>query len=314
MKKYQKIIYIFLILVIAILGVFLYYNVSKGNSENGKEKSFSEVEFLENKLVKLFNQMNNIETRNYNISVSQITKQEEEQKSQASQDSKSNSGSSSDSAAGGGNSENNSSNNTMQADEANQNNQKFSLKSSGVLTNSEDINWEYVKNEVEILYSSLPTITLDLYQLNVAQEDVLGFNKEFDQLTLVVKEEKKEETLSELAKLYEYIPKFIEKATDEEVYKVMAETKSNLLKAYSKLDLKNWNEISNDVKQTVDTYSRLMTNTNIDSNKQYAISKTYVMLNELQNAVNVQDESVFLIKYKNILEEINSYAILSSKT
>ena len=30
------------------------------------------------------------------------------------------------------------------------------------------------------------------------------------------------------------------------------------------------------------------------------------MVNELQNSVEVQDESVFLIKYKNILEEINN--------
>ena len=30
------------------------------------------------------------------------------------------------------------------------------------------------------------------------------------------------------------------------------------------------------------------------------------MLNELQNAINEQDETVFLIKYKNLLEEINN--------
>ena len=30
------------------------------------------------------------------------------------------------------------------------------------------------------------------------------------------------------------------------------------------------------------------------------------MLNELQNATNVKDEAVFLIKYKNLLEEINN--------
>lgn len=207
---------------------------------------------------------------------------------------------------GGNANKNNTSTSEAATSEEKQNNQKFSLKSAGVLTNSDQINWDYIKSEVETLYSSLPTITLDLYQLNVAQEDVLGFNKEFDQLTVVVKEQKKEETLSELAKLYEYIPKFIEKATDEELYRVIAEAKSNLLKAYSKLDSKNWNEISNDVKQTIDAYSKLMTNTNIDSNKQYSISKAYVMLNELQNAVGVQDESVFLIKYKNILEEINN--------
>ena len=29
------------------------------------------------------------------------------------------------------------------------------------------------------------------------------------------------------------------------------------------------------------------------------------MLNELQNAVNLKDKEIFLIKYKNLLEEIN---------
>ena len=58
--------------------------------------------------------------------------------------------------------------------------------------------------------------------------------------------------------------------------------------------------------KSIDIYSRLLSNTNLDANKQYSISKVYVMINELQNAVEVQDESVFLIKYKNILEEMNS--------
>ena len=30
------------------------------------------------------------------------------------------------------------------------------------------------------------------------------------------------------------------------------------------------------------------------------------MLNELQNAVNLKDTTVFLIKYKNLLEEMNN--------
>ena len=79
-----------------------------------------------------------------------------------------------------------------------------------------------------------------------------------------------------------------------------------ILKAYAKLDSKNWVEIGNNTKQSIDIYSRLLSNTNLDANKQYRISKVYVMINELQNAVEVQDESVFLIKYKNILEEMNS--------
>ena len=116
---------------------------------------------------------------------------------------------------------------------------KFDLEPIGVLSTSQDIKWENVKNEIEILYSSIPTITLDLYQLNVSQEDVLGFNKEFDILTTVAKDENKEETLNSLSKLYEYIPKFLQNATDDEVKKAIADTKKDIFKGYSKLDSKN---------------------------------------------------------------------------
>lgn len=183
---------------------------------------------------------------------------------------------------------------------------KFDLEPIGVLSTSQEVKWENVKNEIEILYSSIPTITLDLYQLNVSQNDVLGFNKEFDILTTKAKDENKEETLKSLSKLYEYIPKFLQNSTDDELKKAIADTKKDIFKGYSKLDSKNWEEIGKDTKQAIDNFSKLLSNTNIDSNKQYKISRAFVMINELQNAVEVQDESVFLIKYKNILEEMNN--------
>lgn len=183
---------------------------------------------------------------------------------------------------------------------------KFDMKSNGILTNSNEINWNSIKSEIENLYLSLPTITMELYQLNVNQEDVLGFNTEYDKLTVVAKDEKKEETLLQLTKLYEYLPKFLRATGQDELFITLIETKNNMLKAYSKLDGQNWQEISNDVKSGIDSYSRLLTSTEVDSSKQYNVSKTYIMLNELQKAVTQQDSSVFLIKYKNLIEEINN--------
>lgn len=183
---------------------------------------------------------------------------------------------------------------------------KFGMKQKGVLTNSDEINWISLKSEIENLYLSLPTITMELYQLNVNQEDVLGFNTEYDKLTAMVKDEKKEETLVQLTKLYDYFPKFLRGTGQDELYITLVETKNNILKAYSKLDSQNWQEISNDVKNGIDSYSRLLTSTEVDNSKQYNVSKTYIMLNELQKAVTIQDSSVFLIKYKNLIEEINN--------
>ena len=86
----------------------------------------------------------------------------------------------------------------------------------------------------------------------------------------------------------------------------MLNTKSNIFLAYSKLDSKNWDEISSDIKNAINVFSQLLTGNVVNTNNQTTINKVYVMLNELQNATNVKDEAVFLIKYKNLLEEINN--------
>lgn len=310
MKKYKKILYIFLIVVVFILGIFLYTTISKGNNEDEKEKTLAEVEYLEKKIVTLLNELNNIESRNYNLSVSEISKEDSSQAGQNSsgQESKiseenENQGESSENSQEEGQ-ESSTNSNTSSGEE--EKNEEYTLKETGVLTNNDAINWEHLKTEVENLYSPVPTITLDLYSLDIAREDVLGFNQELDNLTTAVKSENKENTLGSLSNLYGYIPKFADKVADDVTYKVIIETKNNLFKGYSKLDSKNWVEISNDIKQAIDVYSNRLVNTNTDSNKQYVINKIYIMLNELQNAVSMQDESIFLIKYKNILEEMNN--------
>lgn len=75
MKKYRKIAYLFLIVIIIVLSMALYVNISKGSEGKEEERKTSEINFLEEKLVNLFNEMNNIQTRNYSISVSEISEQ-----------------------------------------------------------------------------------------------------------------------------------------------------------------------------------------------------------------------------------------------
>lgn len=305
MKKLKRIAYIVLIVIVGVLSLTIYTNASKDDGETQKEKTFSEIKFIETKIENLLNTMNNIETKNYSVVTSELSKEStEKSNSESSSQSQSGGGSSSGGVSNGQNSSGSSEQETTNQDE--QSKKKFELKLNGVLTNTEDVNWDSVKSEIENLYTSLPSITMDLYQSNVNQEDILAFNTEYDNLTSVAKDEKKEETLAELIKVYEYLPKFLKSSEQEELYTILVETKYNVFKAYSKLDGQNWQEISNDIKNAIDSYSKLLTKTDIDSRKQYNISKGYIMINELQNAVNLQDSSVFLIKYKNLLEEINN--------
>lgn len=304
MRRFRRISYIVLIAIIAVLSFTVYTNANKENPNEQKEKTFSEIEYVASKLEDLLNTMNNIDAKNYTLEVGDLSKEAIEKASEESSSNQSSGGSTSSggSFSGGDTSSGDSATGTEDKEDQ----KKFDMKLSGVLTNSKDINWDYVKNEIELLYTSIPTMTLDLYQLDINKEDILKFNQEFDKLAIVVKNENKEETLSELTKLYEYLPKFLEHATDDNVYKTVAYTKTNIFKGYSKLDSGNWDEIGSDIKNATETYTKLLTDTSVKQNQQYSVSKGYIMLNELQNAVSSKDESVFLIKYKNLIEEIDN--------
>lgn len=323
MKSFKRIAYIVLLAIVVILGFTIYSNAVKNNKGDDSSKSLAEIKFLESKFVNLFNKMNNIQTRNYQISYGEISKEtntgksssdstssksgqgggqasEESEGTEESEEGQSGEGSSSSSSGQKSNSSNSTSGDIQQ------NNTKYELNMSGILNQSNEINWDEVKNEVENLYASIPTITMDLYKINLNQDDILAFNKEFDNLVLSIKDENKEETLKQLSKLYEYIPKFVSNVVNEELYKRILETKSNIFKAYSKLESENWSEMSNDIANGINVYSQLLTSTNIDSSKQYNINRMYIMLNELKNSVSLEDKSIFLIKYKNVIEEIEN--------
>ena len=310
MKKFKIISYIILFIVFVILALTVYTSATQNNEEDGKEKLTSEIKYLDTKLVDLFNHMNNIETRNYKIYTSNTEESGSTQNSGSgssegqgggsdSSNSSSGSGSSSDSSSG-----TQSSSNNIGAQNVGEN---YEMKESGILTSDRNtIDWISCKNELELIYTSISTITLDLYSLNIAQEDILNFNKEIDNLTVSIQEENKQSTLDNLVNVYAYIFKFAQSTVNDTLYQTVVETKLNVFRAYAKLDNKDWDGINTNITDAINVYTPLLTNVQIETNKQASINKGYVMLNELKNAVNIKNDSVFLIKYKNLLEEINN--------
>ncbi len=314
MKKFKIISYIILLIVLVILALTVYTSATQSNEEDEKGKATSEIKYLDSKLVDLFNTMNNIETRNYKIYTTQIKESDAKENTSSGESSSKDSNASTDTntsanadSASGSDSSDSSTGNASNNTSTQNSGDNYEMKESGILTSDRsEIDWTLCKNELELIYTSISTITLDLYGLNIAQDDILNFNKEVDNLTVSVEAEDKQATLDNLVKIYEYIPKFAKNIVNDTLYKTILETKWNVFKAYAKLDSKNWEQINTDMTDAINVYTPLLTNVEIESNKQASVNKGYVMLNELKNAANIQNESVFLIKYKNLLEEINN--------
>lgn len=315
MKIYNKIAYIIIILVAVALGFSVYKVYGKnGENEDIKNKSLSEIKYLESKFLNLFNQLNNISFENYRISSSEAKNQESQKQSSNSSESSSgnsggqgNSGGSESSGKSGGSGSSSNSQNSSEESTSSEDNKQYKLEENGILTKDSEINWNQIKNDIENIYPTLYFTTLDLYQTSNNQEEVINFNKEYDNLTKAVKDENKDKTLVELSTLYDYLPKFIENCTNEEKEKTIVKTKNNIFKAYSLLDKEEWEEISKNVNIASQEFTKLVTDvSNKEKGNQYNINKIYVIINELQNAISLKDKEVFLIKYKNLLEELQN--------
>ena len=337
MKKYKTIAYILVIIFFVLAIAFVSYQVMSANPKKEtqmKQKAKTEIKYLESKMLTLFNGMNNIQFENYKISISEVTPNSSgdssekstesnsksgeggmgEETSSNSKDSESSNPSGSESSKGSSSSssegsetsgEESSSGSSSENENSNKSTETFELEPTGVLLSNEQIDWDKIKKEVENMYISIPTITLDLYKTDIEDKDVLNFNTEFDALTKAVESQKKEEVLPQLVKVYENVVKFREKAGDEEE-KIVSRTKLNIYRAYSKLDSENWEEMSKDIQSGIEEFTKLLTGTEIENEKQYSINKAYVMLSELQKAPEQKNPEIFLIKYKNTLEELSN--------
>lgn len=310
MKKYQKIAYIFLVIFILSIAFILFKSYADSNkNEDEKEKTETEIQRIELSFVNMFNELNNIKFENYRINTSQINKEDlkDNSSSSASESTPSSGGSSSsENSSSGEQGESQKENGSSQSSEESKENQNYEMKLSGVLTENSDINWENLKNEVEILYSAIPSLTIDLYKININKEKITNFNQEYDNLMKAIKEENKQNALDALANLYNYLPDFIENSTDDTNKKILIRTKNNIFKAYSLLDKNDWNAITENVNLANQEFTKMLTNSQSSNKNQYIINKAYVQINELQKSTQTKEKEIFLIKYKNLLEELEN--------
>lgn len=294
MKKFYFLIYIVFIILVFISGFYLYSVKSKKSSQNEiSEKVLSEISFLEKKFVDMFNDLNNITFENYSIKMTEIDQKESEKNDEKSSSDKS---------------RNEDKNKSEESEKINENekNSKYEMVRSGILTDEKkNIDWSKIKNDVEDIYKLLYPLTLDLYKTDVNYQDIINFNNEYDNLTVLVKEENKQAVLDELSVLYDYIPGFVDKCTEDEKEKSIIKIKNYVLKAYSVLDKDEWKNISDNINDATNETAKLLTDVNNQENiNQYSLNRMYIILNEMQNSVELKDKQVFLIKYKNILEDL----------
>ncbi|MCI9016885.1 MAG: hypothetical protein HFJ53_06955 [Clostridia bacterium] len=304
MKKVVKQILLYIIIMSFIL---ILAGCGKNNDTNIlKEKIDSEISYLERELLDMLNRTNNLSFKNYIVSAEQIESTKDaggnlKEGSNTQSDSSSQEGQSSE---GGSNSSNGSSEESSSTSSSDKNNLNYKMEYSDVLSNNRKPDWKNLKIMVQELYTSWANIILDLYKININNEDILNFGTDLDLLTQVIKKEDKQLTLINLAKLYSYLPKYATSFLDAKKVNIL-KTKSNILNSYALIEMKKPEEVKKELILAEQAFMPIINNVEHNNHHQYNINKAYVLIKELQNSINDNQIEIFYIKYRNLMEELN---------
>lgn len=304
MQKLKSIFFIifgFTTILICLTGC----STNNTNNENIKNKVVQELEYLDSQIVSIINKLNNISMQNYTISSEEVSLGEENTNGTSS--SQSGNEPSGGSGVSGGEQKESGSQSSAGEESEKANITSTQMEPKTVLdSNENDIDWKSIKSQIETINEAWTVILLDLSSLNIDNNDILNFSSALDDCIISIKDENKIDSLTNVAKLYSYIPTFERGISSENSTQNIKQVKSYIINAYSVVEQGDWQTIENNLTEAEKTFKNITNDIEYMENKEYKINRTYILIKELQNSLSHRDRKLFYVKYKNLMESINN--------
>ena len=292
--------YHFLFVLVLFFLLFLTGCNNKMGNDDVKIKTYQELEYLDSKIINIANKLNNISLQGYTISSEEVALGEEGSSSEET------SGKQGGNGSGSGEQQKQSNSQNGESGQNNKNNITVSqMEQKTVLASDKnDINWNNIKSDIETINEVWSVVVLDLSNFNVNSEDILGFSTALDDCILNIRDENKIESLTNIAKLYSYIPKIEKTIPTEKNSQNIKQVKSNIINAYSLVEKEDWINVETNMNECEEIFANLLNDLEYIKNKEYKVKKTYIAIKELQNSLAYKDKDLFYVKYKNLMESV----------
>ena len=298
--KIQKVTIILTLIILSLLLTGC-SSTKKDDNKDLAKKVDTEIEYMDSELIKIMSKLNNINFSSYILESRSVDVSSDESTSQNSSSEGGNSQSGGESQTGGDEGTNDSGNKNT--------NQKINVTEmvSNSLLNIDynDIKWDEISSDLEVFNTSWNTIILDLYKLNINNVDITSFSNTLNQLLINIKNKDKSASLSSAATLYSYIPKYLNVYSSDSAIKDLAETKLHILNSYVGATIADWTYSDNELSLAEQAFSNVMKNVDFVNQKEYNVNKVYIALKELQSSNQYKDTSIFFLKYRNLIQEID---------
>lgn len=284
--KKQIIIYVIAIafIIILIFSIVVYAN-SQSDEVTLEEKVSTEIDYLSSKLIGILNQFNGFSFIGYDIQ----SKEEQEQTAtskQSNTDAQKNSEITDESNA--------------PANNGSDNNKNQILAFKG----NYPTNWNAIEYQIEEIYHTWNTVVIDLHALNVNSDIILKFSDILNQATEQIKKKDKREAMLQLTNLYALLPEYAKSYQSDPQWANLLQIKSNIIASYSFASNEQWNEAKTKVQEATRLFTERLNSVSNQNQNQATSNKVYILIHELDNAINLKDKEIFFIQYSSLIEKI----------
>ena len=301
-KKVKKsFIILIVVTILAVLGIFSVIVFAKTQQEEPtlEDKVTQEIKYLNNYMISLLGYFNNLTIGNAVFQSSQYATELEENESNIKELSENNSTTTNDSSDNG-----NQNINQIQNNGGNQADTSSEIQNNILQKNGKYVtDWTNIKQQIEELYQTWNTISLDLHALNIENQLVLNFNQILNNATQYIKDEDKTKSMKELLKLYQLLPQYMQSFSPDTQETNIIIITSNIVAAYVNATVDEWNEAGEQLDEAEQRFSNLLNSVNVLEN-QITMNQSYILVNELKQAVDLKDKDIFYIQYQNLMPKM----------
>ena len=165
------------------------------------------------------------------------------------------------------------------------------------------LQWKDISKEVEEISVSIDTIIQDLSALDVSNEDILALRNEVNSLIISAGNKDEYNLLQKASNLYSLLPNYMEKYSEDKNKIDIMKLKGLVLTSYIQANSLEWDLSKDTIILAEAKYNEMMNN--IDYMKEYSnsLNKVYVLLEELKNAIELQEIELTKVKFINFIEK-----------
>ena len=306
-KKNIIILIITFVIVVCLIGSFIVYATNEEKKPTLQTKVTEEIDYLENYLVSILGDFNSLLIQGNTIQL-KSDKSEEEQQTETKQSTntqqegtvspteETQSSSGENENALQGNSQNNTANE----------NQQFSSANSILAKNGNyPTNWSKIQLQIEHLYQTWNTVTIDLHALNIDGNSILSFSNYLNSATKNIKNKEKELAMNDITKLHSLLLEYKKQYNpDSEETKLMT-IQNYTIQAYTNVTNTKWQEANENLIQAENDFANLLNSVTTSENQNQTVkNQSYILLNELKSAVTLQDKDIFFIQFQNLIPKM----------